>query len=229
MKRCVILFTLLFSLHFAKAQTIVLQKENTTRGKENFGPNLKNYTQFYFTIGMLASPDFAGARVKHGGSLELGFGLRQKYKVGSVYSWGWLIAYEYQDYELKQEDGKLLPSAQTFDEQRIDISYGYLGLFNRFNFDPSRGNTLGKFFEFGVRGKYALSASEIQKYKVATGNAQTEISGLKYFRDWQADVYAQLGRGHFSIWGAWRLTELLHSSYNYPKLPYLTVGIELGF
>jgi hypothetical protein len=224
-----LLVFLLITAATANAQTIVLQRETVQHSKQDHGPNLKKFGQVFFTVGMIASPDFPGAKIVYGTSAELGFGIRKKHKVGSVYSFGWLMGYEYTDFKLKQYSGKLISSPQQYDEQRIDINYVYLGLFNRFNFDPSRGNTLGTFFEFGARGKYAFSVSEIQKYKVATGNAQTSISGLKYFKDRQADAYVLIGHGHFSLWASMRLTELLEPSYNYPKLPNITAGLEIGF
>ncbi|MFN8164622.1 MAG: hypothetical protein U0X76_00215 [Bacteroidia bacterium] len=213
----------------ADAQTVVLRKDPGNEILVDRGPNSKTHTSFYVGIGFPVSPDNKGAGIMYGLSLNTPIGFRIKYKIGSVYSMGWTIGYEYAEYKLKQNDTKVFPDTNRYDAQRLDINYGTLGYFNRFNFDPNRGNIIGAYLEIGVKAKYAFSASDIRKYKVPTGNAKTEISGLIYFNNFQADAYAELGRNHFYLNAALRLTKLFKSSYNFPDLPTLTVGIGVGF
>ncbi len=216
-------------LQTTNAQTVVLQRTTENTKPSNRGPNLKKHTQAYLTLGLAASPDHAGAEIVYGSSAEMSFGLRSKYKIGSVFSFGWNLGIEYTDFKLRQIERKTLPSPTLFKVQRLDFSYVRLGFFNRFNIDPSRGNVIGKFLELGLNGKYAYSVSEIQKYNTTNGNARTEISSLKYVQRWHGDVYAQIGSGHLSLWATWRLTDLFKPNYNYPDLPRLTAGIEIGF
>jgi hypothetical protein len=39
---------------------------------------------------------------------------------------------------------------------------------------------------------------------------------------------AKFGVGHFAVYGAYRLNDLFKAKYNYPELPPLTAGIEIG-
>jgi hypothetical protein len=223
-------------------QTVLLNvDQNNEIPETKFGPNLKKFTHFYLRGGFLASADEPGAEIIYGSSVNLSFGLRKKYKISPVYSLGFEIEYEYTDYKMKQETGKIFPDTVINNiSQRLDYSTFALGFFNRFNFDPSRGNFMGTYLDIGILGEYHYSINTISKNDLPDGTRQKVVTGdLDYTNTMNAKIIARLGYSHIALYGSYRLADLFdfedplimiapNTPTGYPDLPRVIVGIELS-
>ena len=211
-------------------QTVLLYE---SRNNENLitesGQNLKRFSHIYIRTAFITPKDNPGARIIYGSSLNLAAGVRKKYKIGSVYSLGFDIEAQFTDYKLKQSAGKVLPDTILHDVSRMDYTSLGFGFYNRFNFDPHRGNFMGTFFDLGVIGTFHYSINSISKTKLPDGTKLKSItSNLKYVNNTDARAYARLGFSHVCIYGSYRLTDLFKKTGDYPELPKLIVGLELG-
>jgi hypothetical protein len=180
--------------------------------------------------GFIASPDKPGARIYYGPSVNLAMGIRRKYKITSFYSLGYDIETQYTTYKFRQQKGKIVPDTVVNNiSGRLDILSTGLGFYNRFNFDPGRGNFLGTFLDLGINGSWEFSVKAISKNKRDDGTVvKTSVRHLPYINNLNAKVYARIGFSHLSVYGSYRLTDLFKPSYNYPEMPRIIAGVELA-
>ena len=231
MKAVYIIFIFFVTTISVRAQTVLLHSDqkqesairNTTRGE-----NLRRFSHPFIRLGEVASSDRAGARIIYGSSVDLSFGVRKKYKIGAVYSLGWEIEGIYTDYNLKQETGKVFPDTLKNKVERIDVSRLGVTFYNRINVDPARGNSIGKYIDIGINASL-LDASHITKNDLPDGSKIKGVqTSLPYFNHFSSNVNVKLGTGHFVFYGSYRITNFIKNAYNYPELPRITAGIEVG-
>jgi hypothetical protein len=231
MKNKLFLFFWLMSFS-AFGQTVLL---NVDKGKETFnlenGPNLKKFSHMYLRMAFLVSADKPGAKIIYGSSVNLALGVRNKYKISSVYSIGFEADIQYTDYKMKQTEYKILPDTIINNiSQRLDYSSIALGYFNRINFDPQRGNFIGTYLDVGIVGEFHYSIKSISKNEMPDGTERKVVnSKLKYTNNTNVKAIARLGYSHFNLYGSYRLTDLFKSDSGFPDLPRVVFGIELSF
>jgi hypothetical protein len=225
-----VLILLIFAGISVHAQTVLLKVDRKTETKETeHGPNLKRFTHFFLRGGMLASEDKPGARIIYGTSVNLAFGVRKKFKISNIYSLGYEIENQYTDYKFKQEDGKLVPDTIKNKVDRLDYSSLGVAFYNRINFDPSRGNFLGKFIDIGIKGEWHYSIKTVTKNDGINGTlVKTTTRHLNYVYNTNALAYTRLGFSHFSLYASYRLLDLFKSGTHYPDLPRIVVGLDLA-
>lgn len=231
MKQIKLFFGILLLSFSTKAQTVLLNVDRNNEQKiTERGPNLKKFTHIIFHAGLLASQDKPGAQIIYGGSLNLALGIRKKYKITPFYSLGFDIQNQYTDYKLKQVKGKILPDTVINNiSGRLDYYSSGFGFYNRINFDPRRGNFLGAFLDLGIMGEWYYSIKSVSKNKRTDGTIlKSVVRNLPYVNNLDAKIYARIGFSHFSLFGSYRLTELFKTSFNYPDLPRLILGMELA-
>lgn len=211
------------------AQTVLLSVDNSSEKIIQRGPNLKKHIQLYFHFGLLAGSDNPGARIIYGSSTDLAFGIRKRHKISPLYSIGFEAEIERLSYKLKQSNEKVFPDTILNNSQSLrNYSFG-LGVFNRLNFDPHRGNFLGTFLDMGIMCKWDFGYYEYTRNNLPNGTKEAKsISNLSYVNNLNSIAYARLGFSHGSIYITYRLTGLFKTSYNYPDLPRLVVGVELS-
>lgn len=228
-KRTTLLFTLFFlASSYCVAQTVLLSYDKATEPKYDKGPNQRKFVQGFLKFGMITPPDKEETQVKYGSSVNLGFGLRSKYKVGAIYSLGWELELDYTTYKFEKDPAILSPTGSIIDIRRFDATALKLGFFNRFNFDPNRGNFMGNYLDLGINAGYAYSMKEVSKYSTGYGSAVTKVGNLDYVNSFQSEVFAKIGHSRIGIWAKYRLTDLFESKSEKPELPRMSVGIELG-
>lgn len=229
MKKAALLIFLFAGLS-ANSQTVLLNVDRKSEGRiSDRGPNLKRFTHFFLRGGVFVSEDKAGARIIYGPSVNLAFGVRKKFKISNIYSLGYEIENQYTDYKFKQEKGKTVPDTVINDVGRLDYSSIALGFYNRFNFDPGRGNFFGKFLDIGIVGEFHYSIKSIVKNDQPDGTLDKTITRhLKYVNNANAKVYARIGYSHLSLFASYRLLEIFKPSYGYPDLPRIVAGIDLA-
>lgn len=218
----------IFSLS-TSAQTVLLSVDKDGEKIIQRGPNLKKHLQFYFHFGFVAGSDNPGAGIIYGNSIDLAFGIRKRHKINPIYSIGFEAEFARLSYKLNQTTEKFFPDTILYNSQSLrNFSLG-LGVFNRFNFDPHRGNFLGTFLDIGIMGRWDFGYYEYTRNKLPNGTKEAKsISNLSYVNNHDAKAYARLGFSHGSIYTSYRLTSLFKTSYNYPDLPRLVVGLELS-
>lgn len=212
----------------AKSQTVLLSVDRATDSlPTQWGPNLKKYSHTFFSAGLIASSGEAGGQIIVGPSTEFAFGLRDKYRVGKVYSLGWDISVNLRIFKLRQDAGKQLPDTLISDVSRMDYGSAILGVFQRFNVDPLRGNTLGKYLDTGVYGEWFYSIHYIRKDRMPDGSRlKQQFTKLPFTRSFSAGVFTRIGLNKISFYGRFRLTSLFLPSFQFPELPALTLGVE---
>ncbi len=224
------LIILLFAFLPGVAQTVLLQVDRSIDSlPSERGPNLKKFTHFFLTAGLVAGSDSRGARIKYGASLELGSGVRWKYKIGNVYSLGYELQLNYLEFKMDQGPGKIVPDSNRNDVERMDFYSIQAGLYNRFNVDPERGNYLGYYLDLGIRGEWDFGIRHIIKNELPDGSyATSSIAALPYVNRFNGRVFGRIGLNRILVYVSYRFSDLFKSKYEYPELPRLTTGIELS-
>lgn len=227
-QKSLILLLVIFSLT-TRAQTILLSVDNTKDKTTELGPNLKRHNQLFFRLGFVEGSDKPGARIIFGKSIDFSFGFRKRYKISSLYSLGFETELQSRSYKFKQTTEKTFPDTTINKSQSLNFGNLAIGFFNRFNFDPHRGNFLGTFLDLGIVGSWQLGTHEFTENKLSNGTTVTKsISDLDYVKKYSASAYARIGFSHLSVYGSYRLTDLFKNTYKYPDLPRLVVGVELS-
>ena len=224
-----LLLSLLAFTRPASAQTMLLHVDRAVDSlPQRTGPNLSRFSHLYVQAGFVAGPDEAGARIKYGNSMDFAIGFRKKYKLGSLYSFGWELELRGMNYRLVQDSGKVVPNNFLNDRERLSLSVVQLGVYQRINFDPLRGNHMGTYLDLGVSAGYQVLQNNVRN-KLPDGSVvNASITKVPYDNNFGAMLNARIGRGHVALYGSWRLTDVFKSSYDFPELPRLTVGLEIG-
>ncbi len=227
-KKFLILWLVVLSFSSA-AQTVLLAVDNTNDKTAELGPNLTRHNQIFFRLGLVEGSDKPGARIVYGKSTDFAFGFRKRYKISSLYSLGFETEFQSRSYKFKQTAEKFFPDTMINKSQSLNYGNLGLGFFNRFNFDPHRGNFLGTFLDLGIVGSWHFGTHEAAENKLSNGTTETKmITDLDYVKKLSASAYARVGFSHVSIYGSYRLTDLFKNTHKYPDLPRLVVGIELS-
>jgi hypothetical protein len=231
-KKSIQIFIILFfiSISESRSQTMILQVD---RAKDSIpgihGPNLKRFVHFFMSVGFVAGSDERGARINYFNSMEYALGVRWKYKISSVYSLGHEWKLNNNIYKLKQEEGKILPDTSISDAERLQFYALQVGFYNRFNFDPKRGNYIGNYLDIGIRAEWDYAISHIVKNDLPDGsNVKSSVSSLPYVNRFNYSVFGRIGLNKVLVYASYRLSDLFKPNYHYPELPRLNVGIELA-
>lgn len=226
--RAIFIIILLLAAMRCEAQTVLLKYDRETEPAYNKGPNQKKFVQGMMKVGFVMPPDNDESDVLYGGSVNLGIGIRKKFKVSGLYSLGWQMELEYTDYKFKKNDSVLSPAGTSIDTKRFDVSSISAGFFNRFNFDPHRGNHLGTYFDLGINAIYAYALTEVYKYETGYGEATTKVGALDYANGFQSDLTMRIGYSKISLYAKYRLTDYFKSDSNRAEVPRVVAGLELG-
>jgi hypothetical protein len=226
----VVFILFLFLNNSVVGQTVLLQVD---RGIDSIptkrGPNLKKFSYGFLYFGFVAGADKPGARIHYGSSVDFGAGVRKKYKVSQLYSPGWEFGLNETIFKTKQVAGKLIPDTLLNEVERMEFSAIYVAFYNRFNFDNHRGNYMGTFVDLGISGEWNFSVSHIIKNTLPDGSKiMSVVTHLPYAYAFNSHVVMRIGLSHGLLYIRYRLADYFKSSYRYPELPALTIGMELG-
>lgn len=233
MKKVLFIFFLFLSV-FTDAQ-VVLIKENVNADTvlSEVGPNRKRYHSGFYSFGILfGNPDSTGSAIHAYKSFHVQLGDRVKFKLNNVFSWGIENLFDYKSFRIKQDSlktfgGSVLHNKETF----IVLAYDLL-FFLRINFDPKRGDHLGKYIDIGAYGGYNF----ITRYKsVDTVQSQYGFergkfiaSKLRYIDRFNYGITARAGWWGLSVYFNYRLSDLFKEfeSIRYQELPRYEAGIN---
>jgi hypothetical protein len=232
----IFLFIVFFSwVEFSTAQVILIQENvNADTTLSETGPNRKKYNSGFYSIGMIfGAPDSIGSAIDAKASFHLQLGSRVKLKLNNVFSWGIENMLDYKSFRIKQIDDKTFGGDVIHKKEAfIVLSYELL-FFTRINFDPKRGDHLGKYIDLGAFGGYNF----LRRHKVVdTVNTQYGfergkyiMSDLKYVEKFNYGLTARIGWWGLSLYCNYRLSDLFkpYQSIDYQELPRYEAGINI--
>lgn len=201
-------------------------KENVL-GKH--GPNLRNFSHFYVGFGFIAgSSDSVGSEIIIGRSTNFVLGYRYKFRISNFFAIGCDASYNSYSYAMKQSAGKITPDTILHGKEKLNL--GDLGLsgYMRFNYGK-RGNRVGNFVDIGGYGDWRIAATNFTRDKMPNENVvKTTISHLNYLNATNYGALARIGFNRYVFYGYYRISDIFKSSYKYPELPRLTIGLQIG-
>jgi hypothetical protein len=230
MKKLIFLILVLITSGYCSSQSVLLEKDVKSDSiLPKFGKNYKSYYHLFLGFGTATGlPDSTGSNIKYGLSNNIVVGFRYKLRVCNLYSLGFEIAYNNYGFNLKQDSSKVLPNKLLHDKEMLNFNNLGLGIYNRFNLGK-RGNRIGNYIDIGAYGDWICSVKHFMKDEQSNGNIiKTTISHLNYYETFMYGVSASIGFNWFALTAKYRISDVFVKSYNYPELPRLTVGIQLG-
>jgi hypothetical protein len=219
------------------AQEIVLDKNVDNQYKEEMGPNMRQYGHFYEGIAFVVPyKSVSGARAQPGRSVEFNFGYRYKLKLLSFYAIGFDVSNRWVRYGIKSEGAFVSanPLSLVNNVDKLSLGLSSLGAeaYNRINFGK-RGNILGNYLDFGIKGEWNYSRKLIIKENAAKGSyyeeSRTVQRNLNFIEKVSTLVTARIGINKVCIYGNYRISDVIAAGYTTPEIPPLTAGIQLAF
>jgi len=213
-----------------KAQTVLLHVDRAVDSiPSRVGPNLPMFVHWFIAAGLTADKSGNGAPINNFLSPQFSIGIRNKFKLSPVFSAGYELGFRTEIYKLDQTDSKQFPDTIKHQAARLGFSSVGLSAFLRTNFDPGRGNVLGKFIDLGIHGGWNFDSRYVVKEKAPDGSKiKIREKGLPYTEAFESIVFVRLGFYKASIFVNRRLTDLFKNKYNLPELPLYHVGIEMA-
>ena len=217
------------------AQSILLEQDvNKDTIVKTFGPNLKNFSHFYYGFGALSSPvEGKGLELNYLLSNEFSLGLRYKRKVNNVYSFGGDLNCAIQSYNITQNNQKTFPDGIVHKKQRLVTRNFGLEFYNRLNFGK-RGNYIGNFIDVLAFGQWDFFPTTVtfDTFKtengILAGKTKQIQSKLSYINPINYGIGARIGFNKFVFYGSYRLSNMFYNSFHFPEVPRLIVGLQLG-
>ncbi len=215
------------------AQEAVLERDVTEEMfNKDKGPNLKKYDHLYIAISAYIGGDDE-VKIKPVVSNEFTFGYRYKYKLFNFYNIGFDISYHHLNFNLKQNDDKVVPNPINHDKENISFNAFDLELYQRFQLGKT-GNMIGFFVDMGGYVGWVFGARHIIQDEVSGEdpyNAALRITRyreLDYTNNIHYGLKARIGYNNIGICGCYRIADLFDDSFEYPELPRFSIGVELG-
>ncbi len=217
-------------------QTLLEENPETLYKASKWGKNRTHYTHFYFGFGSVVDqPESEHLKIVPGLSNQTMFGMRYKLKFWNFYAWGLDLNWSYNRQFIKQNNQNLFPDSLT--HRKEIFAYHTLGMeyYNRFNFGK-RGNMIGNYLDLGVWGNWMFSPKHVvwdthQEPLLGATKSKTTFTSLNYVTDMHWGVGARIGFNRWVIYGKYRMSDLLNSKFENPKIEpsKLVVGVEIGF
>jgi len=232
MKKILFSCLLVFCITSLQAQTTLISKQvlplDSTR--PHLGPNGKTFNNSFFGLHFVVPTEVNDkAPVKIISSSGFRLGWMQKYRISNFLSLGYLVDFNTYEYAYDQTEKKDFPDTLIHKKQSIGVSSLDGGLYFRFNFDTRRGNFIGHYLDAGAYAGYHISRSysttdEIEAFDEISRN---RITRLHLIERYQYGLYGAIGLNKFTIYGRYRLSDIIEWPYQSAELPRLTVGIGL--
>jgi hypothetical protein len=237
-----VLFCLVLSFfhNTNSAQDIVLDKNVDKQYTEEKGPNMPRYRHIYLGLAMVVPyNNLPGSGIDLGRSAEILIGYRYKVKLSSFYAIGFDISNRFVRFGIKSEEDLPVdinsnPLSQASLVDKLGLSLTSMGLeaYNRFNFGK-RGNTLGNYLDIGIKEEWNYGRKMIIKDDAPDGSyfekSRKVEKKLLFIEKFSTILTARIGINKVSIYGNYRISDLITSGYLTPELPPLTTGIQVAF
>lgn len=212
------------------SQTVLLEEDRSLDTiSQTFGPNLKHYSQAFLAMGSIFGESGKELPVMNGVSYEFRAGIRTKRKVSPVYSYGYDFFYRAVNYYIEQNDEKKNPDTIEHKSQKYNFFSFGLGFYNRFNFDPHRGNFLGTYIDAGITGEWDFRARTVTR-DVLPGDEKIKVilKNFDYVNAFSSRIFLRGGKSRFLVYGSYRITDHFKTSSGYREMPRFIAGVELN-
>jgi hypothetical protein len=232
MKKCILLAAILFSFSAQKVfcQTVLLETDRSRDTvPQTFGQNLKHFSHVFFAIGLVFGETNKELPITNGASYEFRAGIRTKRKITPVYSFGYDFFYRAVNYYISQDAGKKAPDTILHKSQKYNFFSFGMGLYNRFNFDPHRGNFLGTYVDAGITGEWDFNARTVTR-DVLPGDEKIKVIAkhFDYVNSFSSRIFVRGGRSRMLVYGSYRITDHFKTSSGFPEMPRFIAGVELN-
>ncbi|MCX7696825.1 MAG: hypothetical protein N2Z72_03910 [Bacteroidales bacterium] len=161
------------------------------------------------------------------GTLEPTLGYIYKLRITSWFSTGLTSNYAIYGYIYLNDSMKIFPD--VFSHRRQSIRTGLLegNFYIRLNFDPKRGNTLGKYVDFFIWGGYPIMRRQYYKDHISKEIYSVKVKNYQGIaNDWQYGYGIRLGFKSFFAYLKYRASNLLSSEFsNKLEPPRWALGI----
>ena len=192
------------------------------------GPNRKHFVHPFMSFGMCVDAGETGAQVKQPRIDQFSFGVRYKRRIAEHFAWGWDLAYNVNDYSLKQNLIKTTPDSFLYDRQRMLFYNAQAGLYVRINYGK-RGNTLGKYIDLAGYGDAVIAHTLYTKYHLMDNSVvRSRRTGLGYFQRLNYGAQVRFGFKKMIIYGQYRLSDMFYKPENFAELPRIIAGIQFS-
>ena len=192
------------------------------------GPNRKHFVHPFLSFGLSVDAGETGAHVNQPRIDQFSFGFRYKRRVAEHFAWGWDLAYNVNDFALKQNLVKTTPDSFLYDSQRMIFYNLQGGLYIRLNMGR-RGNSLGKYIDLATYGDAVFAHTVYTKYHLMDNSVvRSRRSGLGYFQRLNYGTQVRLGYKHLILYCQYRLSDLFYKPENFAELPRITAGIQFS-
>ncbi len=231
MKKISFSFLFLLMASLLMAQYPVLDESVTPYDtlRPETGPNGKHFFNsfvgWHFAIPYDATD---AAPVKPFSSSGLRVGWMWKHRISNFLSFGYLLDFNTYGFSYSQSEEKTFPDSLVHESQSIGLTAIGTGLYLRFNFDTKRGNFIGHYLDAGAYADWIPGRTLATKDKIDFDQIQrSRISRLHYVEKYQYGLYAAIGLNKFTIFGRYRISDVIKAPYQSAELPRLSVGIGL--
>lgn len=192
------------------------------------GPNRKHFVHPFMSFGMCVDAGETGAQVKQPRIDQYSFGIRYKRRLAEHFAWGWDLAYNVNDFSLKQDVTKTTPDPISYDRQRMIFYNAQVGLYVRINYGK-RGNTLGKYIDLAGYGDAVIAHTLYTKYHLLDNSVvRSRRSGLGYFQRLNYGAQVRFGFKKVIIYGQYRISDMFYKPENLAELPRIIAGIQFS-
>ncbi len=226
----VLLIIALFTEYTVNAQVVLLEDdvEKNMLIPEK-GPNRKHFSHFFIGVGSaIGMNQEKEAKTEMSESIYSCFGFRYKRKIASFYAIGFDLQYNFQNYGIKQEEGKQIPNTILHDSEKLSVHGPKSVVYNRINFGK-RGNRVGVFTDIGAFGEYLPFQRHVYKDELPDGRKiKVRYTCLPYIEHLQYGVIFRFGIDNIAGFAKYRLSDLFVAKYNYPELNTIICGLQIG-
>ncbi len=189
--------------------------------------HLSSFVGFHFVIPI---PGDDLAPVLPGVSNGWRIGWMSRYRFTGMLSGGYMLDFNTLSYRYEQTDLKTFPDTFFHDDQSMGIASFGTGLFMRLNFDPKRGNVLGRYIDAGGYVDWNFSRYvRTRDHNDLDEVVKVRTSRLTFAERYQYGVYGAIGIGKFNIYARYRLSDLIKPPYSSAETPRLHVGFGFAF
>ena len=235
MKRTFIIAVLSCLINTVYSQNVILKQDvNKDFENDEYGPNKKRYRSTFTSFGFLfGNPDSIGSEINWYKSFFYETGNRKKRQLSKFYAIGRETSLNIKSYSIKQHDEKTFGGFEKHKAERLLLVNLNLTIYNRFNFKPNRGNSLGKYLDLAGYIEYAFIGRHIVTDKIdqVSGYSQGKywLRGLKYLNKFNYGAQARFGLSHFSFFCSYRFSNLFKekNQIDYIELPRFTAGFSV--
>lgn len=232
-RKVIVVSAILFASELLTAQRVLISEdvahERAIRNTQ-FGPNKKHYTHFTIFAGQILGASSDSLPAQYFGSGSFGFGFRYKNKITKWWAHGIDLAYNYQSFRIKQNDEKSFRTSEKYKKEAVNQHQLQSAYFWRFRIGQA-GNYVGNYIDVGGFGSWTFANNHKWVQQKDTPNVKRIVTNnrqVNYLESIEYGVIGRVGFNKFSIYGKYRLSEIVKSQSSVqPKLPAIVVGMEI--